>query len=42
LFGNLPWVKAYLGLLVIGIIVLSLMPIAVGMLRARFGKQTPS
>ncbi len=42
LFGNLPWVKAYLGLLVIGIIVLSLMPIAVGMLRARFGKQTAS
>ena len=38
LFGNLPWVKANLGLLVIGIIALSLMPVAVGMLRARLGK----
>ncbi|MCA3035069.1 MAG: DedA family protein [Rhodocyclaceae bacterium] len=42
LFGNLPWVKANLGLLVIGIIALSLLPIAVGMLRTRFGRRKPS
>jgi membrane-associated protein len=40
-FGNLPWVKANLGLLVIAIIVLSLMPIAVGMLRARLARNKP-
>ena len=34
-FGNLPWVKTNLGMLVIAIILLSLLPIAVGMLRAR-------
>lgn len=41
-FGNLPWVKANLGMLVIAIIVLSLLPIAVGMLRTRFGRRKPS
>ena len=34
-FGNLPWVKTNLGMLVIAVILLSLLPIAVGMLRAR-------
>jgi membrane-associated protein len=36
-FGNLPWIKSNLGLLVIAIIVLSVMPIVVGVARTRFG-----
>ncbi len=35
-FGNLPWIKSNLGLLVIAIIVLSLLPIFVSLIRGRF------
>jgi membrane-associated protein len=41
-FGNLAWVKANLGLLVVAIIVLSLMPIAVGMLRTQLAVRKPN
>ena len=34
-FGNIPWVKANQGLVVIGIVVLSLMPVIYGVLKAR-------
>lgn len=34
-FGNIPWVKANQGFLVIGIIVLSLMPVAIGLIKAK-------
>ncbi len=34
-FGNIPWVKANQGFLVIGIILLSLMPIAIGFIKAK-------
>jgi membrane-associated protein len=39
-FGNIPWVKANLGLLVIAIIVVSVAPVIFGMLRARFQSRT--
>jgi membrane-associated protein len=38
LFGNLPWIKQNQGLLVIGIIVLSLIPVAIGVIKARGAK----
>lgn len=34
-FGNLPWIKSNLGLLVIAIIGLSLLPVILGMIRSR-------
>ena len=34
-FGNIAWVKANQGFLVIGIIVLSLMPVAIGFIKAK-------
>lgn len=39
-FGNIPWIKQNQGLLVIGIVVLSLIPVAVGFIRARAGAPT--
>lgn len=35
LFGDLPWVRGRMGLVTIGIVVLSLLPLALGWLRAR-------
>jgi membrane-associated protein len=37
-FGNIPWIKGNLTLLIIGIIVLSLLPLAVAWMRNRKGK----
>jgi len=34
-FGNIPWIKANQGVLVLGIIVASLLPVIIGLLRAR-------
>jgi membrane-associated protein len=34
-FGNIPWIKNNQGFLVIGIVLLSLMPVAVGLIKAR-------
>jgi len=34
-FGNIPWVKANQGLLVIAIVVISVMPVVVGLVKAR-------
>jgi membrane-associated protein len=34
-FGNIPWVKANLGLLIIAIIVVSVAPVVIGVIRAR-------
>jgi len=36
-FGNVPFIKKNLSLLVIGIILLSLLPMIIGVLRSRFG-----
>ncbi len=33
-FGNLPWIKSNLGLLVVGIVIVSLLPVLVGVTRA--------
>jgi membrane-associated protein len=38
-FGNLPWVRANLSLIIVGIIVLSLVPIAVAAWKSRSGAQ---
>jgi membrane-associated protein len=35
-FGNIPWVKAHLGFLVIAVIVVSVLPIVIGVLRSYF------
>ncbi len=35
LFGNIPWIKSNQGLLVIGIILVSLLPVIIGFLKAR-------
>jgi membrane-associated protein len=37
-FGNIPWVKKNLTLLIVGIIVVSLVPLAVAFVRAKMGK----
>lgn len=34
-FGNIPWIKNNQGLMVIGIVVVSLIPVAIGVIRAR-------
>ncbi|NWA26587.1 DedA family protein [Pseudomonas gingeri] len=39
-FGNVPFIKKNLSLLVIGIILLSLLPMIVGVVRSRFGNAT--
>ena len=38
-FGNIPWVKANQGFVVIGIIVLSLIPVVIGALKSRADSQ---
>ncbi len=40
-FGNLPWVRANLSLLIVGIIVLSLVPLAWALLRERLARAAP-
>ena len=37
-FGNVPFIKTNLSLLVVGIIVLSLVPMIIGVIRSRFGR----
>ncbi|MBV6754281.1 DedA family protein [Pseudomonas chlororaphis] len=39
-FGNVPFIKKNLSLLVVGIILLSLLPMIVGVVRSRFGNAT--
>ena len=39
-FGNIPWIKQNQGLLVIGIIILSLLPIVIAAVKSKFGGQT--
>lgn len=36
-FGNVPFIKKNLSLLVVGIILLSLVPMIIGLVRSRFG-----
>ncbi len=38
-FGNIPWVKANQGLIVVGVIALSVLPIVVGVVRAKLARQ---
>ena len=38
-FGNLPWVKANQGLLVIAIVIVSVIPIFVGLIKARLSSR---
>ena len=38
LFGNVPFIKKNLSLLVVGIILLSLIPMIIGVVRSRFGR----
>ena len=37
-FGNVPFIKQHLSLMVVGIILLSLVPMILGLLRGRFGR----
>jgi membrane-associated protein len=39
-FGNIPWVKANQGLVVIGIVILSLLPAIYGLIRSRSGNSS--
>ena len=39
-FGNVPFIKKNLSLLVVGIILLSLLPMIIGVIRSRFGNTT--
>jgi membrane-associated protein len=39
-FGNIPWVRANLTLLIVGIVVLSLLPLAAAFLRSRLTRRT--
>jgi membrane-associated protein len=42
-FGNIPWIKANLGFLTIGIIVLSLVPVMIALVKSkRAGRQAPA
>ena len=38
-FGNLPWIKSNLGLLVIAIVALSVLPVVIGIARSRFSRR---
>ena len=40
-FGNVPFIKSNLSLLVVGIILLSLVPMIIGVIRSRMGR-TPA
>ena len=40
-FGNIPWVRQNQGLLVIGIIVLSVLPIVIAAVKAKFSARAP-
>jgi hypothetical protein len=40
-FGNVPFIKKNLSLLVVGIILLSLVPMIIGVFRSRFGRAPP-
>ena len=40
-FGNIPWIKQNLGALVIGIVILSLLPILIAALKSKFSAKTP-
>ena len=37
-FGNVPFIKQHLSLMVVGIIILSLVPMILGLLRGRLGR----
>jgi membrane-associated protein len=39
-FGNVPFIKKNLSLLVVGIILLSLVPMIIGVVRSRFGRSS--
>ena len=39
-FGNIPWVKNNLSLVIIGIVILSILPGIIEYLRRRFGTRT--
>ena len=41
-FGNIPWIKQNQGLLVIGIIVLSVLPIVIALVKAKFSGRAKS
>lgn len=41
-FGNIPWIKQNLGMLVIAIIFLSLLPILMVAIKSKFGRQAPT
>ena len=41
-FGNIGWVKAHQGFIVIGIIALSLVPVAIGVIRAKIHLRVPA
>lgn len=41
-FGNIPWIKQNQGLLVIGIIALSLLPIVIAAIKAKFSQRAKS
>ena len=42
LFGNIPWVKQHLSLIVIGIVIVSLLPAITTFIRERRSRKTPS
>ncbi len=41
-FGNIPWVKENQGLLVIAIVIVSVLPVIVGLIKARFAPSAPT
>lgn len=41
-FGNIPWIKENQGLMVIGIVILSLVPVIVSLIRARLSAPPPT
>ncbi len=41
-FGNIPWIKANQGFMVIGIVVLSLVPVVIGALKSRVESKQPA
>ncbi|MBL8519786.1 MAG: VTT domain-containing protein [Betaproteobacteria bacterium] len=42
LFGNIPWIKEHQGLLVVGIIIVSLLPLIAGFVKARLAPVDPA